>query len=300
MRSLLLRSQLVIAILCLFGLPVAAQLDVAFVLDTSATTTIDLNILRTVLFNIMTRVRDGTEPDVQFGIVAFQDYDLLPFGADTDKPYLLVADMQDDIANVTNVANLAMMSLDPGFGGDREESVLTALFQMITGEGQFYGQDEEIPEGLELEFRSDAQKIIALYTDNEFHDPLTDAGYPGPNFTAVTDLLVENGMKVVALSRREDDATRDDMEILTMATGSQVRNGTDTFECFVGGTELEEGDELVCEGVTNDAQVIEDAFVNMIVTCYEPDEFTPLTCGGVYGLVCVFTGFLASVLSFFT
>lgn len=284
---------------------VAAQLDVAFVLDTSDSTLDDIALLRNppimpVIQNIMTRVRAETEADTQFGIVAFQDYPILPFGLETDEPYILVADLQDDIANVTAVALQMMNSLDPGEGNDRPESILTAFFQMLTGDGQEV-DEITIPEDLELEFREDAQKIIVLFTGNPFHAPERVPSYPGPSFATVIDLLtdedVDPAFKVVGISPTDQADTVADMERLTNATGSQA---TGDFDCF-DGTHINEGEELVCVGASGDAQDLEDAFVNMIVAAYVvPDEFVPLTCSGLYALVCVITGGIGAILSFFT
>ena len=294
-------SKLSLALFLLVA-PVKAQLDLVFVLDTTASFTLEVPLFQQVFSGIVNDVLTTVDADTHFGVATFEDYGILPFGVETDSPYDRIADLQPNTMNVTTL----VAGIVAGLGNDMMESGLTALDQIINGEGQAFGQGMEIPEGLQMNFRDDAIKIIVLWTDSAFNDPEQTPGYPGPSFDSViaslTNETVQPPFRFVGISRSEDSAAETDLVRLADATGSTNLLGD--FECFPG-MNVTNNTALVCEGVAApDATIIQTAFVNMITQAYQldgaDDEFVPLQCGGLYAAVCLIAGGLAAGLSCFT
>ena len=279
-----------------------AALDVAFVLDTTASFATDFTLFQTSIANIMSTIASTVDSDVHFGIVTFEDYGILPFGVATDIPYERVIDLTPNMAAVTTAA----AGITPlGLGNDARESYLTAVFQLLNGAGQLqFGQaaTDFIAAGQQLNFRSNAQKVVVVWTDAGFNDPTRQPGYPGPMLSTVTAALTNTTVtppfRFVGLSRSTIAMPIDDLKILAAATQS---NATQDFTCFPG-TTIAEGENLVCGGVGGSASTITTAFVNMVAEAYLIDQgvFVPLTCAGVAFLLCPVLFGVGGLLSCFT
>jgi hypothetical protein len=144
----------------------ANKADVVFVIDISGSFRNDLQPLKDQVQGILANITAVT-PDSEFGLVTFSDYPLQDFGNPGDKAYELVLNLTSDQgAFIAAVNNLVASG-----GGDDPESQLTALYQMVTGEGQSVdGCDAcAIMAGQQINFRPGAAAVAMLWTDAVRH-----------------------------------------------------------------------------------------------------------------------------------
>lgn len=133
--------------------------DVMFMLDVSGSMGGVLNTAKANSINIMNAVR-GLIPDTNFGVMSTVDYPgghsgcgySSTYGASTDYPYLLNANLSSDISSTANGINgLVLRS-----GADGPESFTRALWEL--------NNDETIA------WRSGSKKIAIYWLDNIPHD----------------------------------------------------------------------------------------------------------------------------------
>jgi len=93
-------------------------------------------------------------PDAAFGVAHFEDYNFLPYGAATDKPYELTQPITTDTTAVTTAINLLAL----GSGGDGPQSYTRVMYE--TYNDALSG----------IAWRAGAQRILIILGDNVSHD----------------------------------------------------------------------------------------------------------------------------------
>jgi hypothetical protein len=173
-------------------------LDAMFLVDTTGSMGGTINGLRKDLAAIVTAL-DAAGLDARFGLGDFQDY---PYGqGNTDHAYQLDRRIGPADASLTRALN----DLTLGGGGDGPESVLTALLQSTTGQGDF-----SVRPGQQAHYRPPALKLAFTATDNPFHEhgdanwQMDSQGrsipWPGPTWAATMAALRKEGVHQVGLA----------------------------------------------------------------------------------------------------
>lgn len=189
------------------------SLDVHFSVDTTGSIEGEIHDLQRDLQNVVIPELKKRIANVAFGVSAFQDFPLPPFGSEggsrgiaADRPFRLLTGITTDIDRVGE----AVMSLDQplGSGGDVPEAGAEALWQIATGQGfkhdgielikPFTGKAERGGGKLGgVGFRENALRVVLHVTDAPTHEP---ADYE-PVFSG-THSLVEAGDELAALHCR--------------------------------------------------------------------------------------------------
>src|SRR5262249_50454356 len=109
--------------------------DVFIIVDLSGSFIDDLPVFQAQAPAVIQHLIN-TNPGVHFGLGAFQDYPIAPFGDASlgDRAYYRVVDLTADSSQVLSA--IAGLSATPGAGSDDPQSQLAALFQAATGAGQ--------------------------------------------------------------------------------------------------------------------------------------------------------------------
>ena len=162
-----------------YSLLTAGKVDVLFLFDTSARFDDDLPFFKADAPAIMANIK-AVNSNTRFALSTFRDFPLNSWGDIGDFVYRREIDLTWDTLLVENT----IQSLSAAGGGDLPGSQLEAIYQSITGEGITYST-YVLPGGSRINFRPDAVKIIALWTDAEFHKPSDAPDYPGASFTEV-------------------------------------------------------------------------------------------------------------------
>ena len=171
--------------------------DVYFLVDLTGSFYDDLPNFKSQAPGIIATIK-ASNPNSRFGLGTFEDYPIYPFGSlsSGDKAYKQISDLTSDTLSIINAIN----GLYTRNGYDWPESQLPALFQTATGKGQdlsLLGYPEaSIPAGQRASFRSDASKLILLWTDAPFHLP-GDPGlipYPGNSVSETAAELLRAGI----------------------------------------------------------------------------------------------------------
>lgn len=197
---------------------VSGNLDVLFLFDTTGSMGGLITSAQTSASEILTSLSTFGD-DVRFGVAHYEDFPTFPWGASTDVPYALLADIGSATA-----AQTAINSLSLGNGSDWPESNLYALQQAATT----------------TSWRDDATRVIVWFGDAEGHDPNTTTGYPGPTLAQAIGALTGNTVVVTAIDLSGMDDTGQVTAITTATGGSSftgaVNAGTiaATIEGLVG------------------------------------------------------------------
>jgi predicted small lipoprotein YifL len=168
-------------------------------------------------------------PDVRFGVGAFGDFPIDPYGERGDTPFEMRRAVTGDIGAV----QAAIDGLPYYDGADLPESQVEALYQVATGEGleTFVPPAPGCPQpGLGYPcFREGSQPVIVLVTDAPFHNGPGWA-YPYTGFTPMphryedaVDALDRVRARVIGIASEPD--ARDHLEQLARATGAVDTDG---------------------------------------------------------------------------
>ena len=233
----------------------ACPLDIYILIDLTGSFEADVATLNEQAPTIVSTIL-ADNPNTRFGLGWFQDYGYDPYGAYTDKPYVRVVDLTfDSMALFTDMAGLAI-----GYGGDYPESQVPALYQSVTGAGDgIY-----IPSGQQANFRSEAAKVIVLWTDAPFHRVY--GAIPGatpPTYDqAVAALQALSRTQVLGIS--SDGGGLADLRDITADTGSLApARGVDCDQD--GSVDILAGEPLVCI-IAFDGAGITEAFTALVET----------------------------------
>ncbi len=110
-----------------------ARADVVFLLDTTGSMAVPLHQLRTEFLEpggVVDRL-SAQIGELRVGLVAYQDFGMLPYGGPIDVPAQILSAMTTDFTSV----QLALNALTSTGGGDIPESAVEALHHLVTGSG---------------------------------------------------------------------------------------------------------------------------------------------------------------------
>ncbi|MEO1628857.1 MAG: hypothetical protein AAFV25_27150, partial [Bacteroidota bacterium] len=225
--------------------------DVVFLLDLSGSFGADIADFQANAAGIIEVVREKY-PNTRFGVGSFIDYPVSPHGIPSDFAYNLDIDLTSDDAALLS----AIAALTTNDGYDLPESQLTAIYEVITGEG-----DAFVPAGQQASFDPCANKLIVLWTDAPMHTPTRSVGYPGRSFDDVEAAIQSMGddcpaggehpLLFAGLDRASNADTLADLATVAAFSGAFVPAGG--MDCDGDGiAEVAEGEEIVCPDVTGD------------------------------------------------
>ncbi|MBW2254822.1 MAG: hypothetical protein JRI25_09525, partial [Deltaproteobacteria bacterium] len=107
------------------------RVDVLFSIDTTGSMDAELGKMQDYLADSVVRDIRGFVSDAAFGVSAFRDFPLHPFGGTGDYPFRLVQRVTTDETDIQS----AVDSLTAGGAGDGPESGFEALYQIAVGDG---------------------------------------------------------------------------------------------------------------------------------------------------------------------
>ena len=225
------------------------QADVYFLIDTTASMGGEIeNLTETLSTDIIPAIRDEIM-DVWFGVGAFDDYPVAPYGSDLrgDRPFYQVQRM----TSAAEDAQAAVASLTVHFGDDRPESDVTALHTVATGLGDGVYIDPPA-DCLSSEigypcFRSNSLPIILLITDAPFHNGpgdenlYTDIPTAPVSYAAMLAELEAIHAKVIGVN---SGWARPHLVTLAQDTGTMdISDNTLVFDIYSDGLGL--GDQII-------------------------------------------------------
>jgi hypothetical protein len=159
------------------------RFDVFFNADTTGSMDGEISNLQSSLDEIVIPAITSAADDVWFGVGAYEDFPVAPFGEPDcyygaldgpDQPFELFSEMSPDKA-VTQAAvgQLAIAGNAIGCGNDTPESAIEAMYQIATGEGLAEPAPTNVPANSSgiggVGFREDAVPVIVNITDAVSH-----------------------------------------------------------------------------------------------------------------------------------
>ncbi len=175
--------------------PSPGKADVVFVFDVSGSMN---SVLQSAAANATTIMSDlaALLGDVQFGVVGFSDYPVLPYGAPSDHPYILHQALTGDRSKVQNALN----GLTLENGEDTPEAYSRALYEMYSDPA--------------VGWRTGSRRFVIMFGDSVPHD--SDPGRDGSlntaddlEFDAVLDELRDEQMTLLFVSSTNETAIQD-------------------------------------------------------------------------------------------
>ncbi len=176
---------------------------------------------------------------------------MAPWGSPGDVPYNLVQNFQDlSIVAEKDAFVAAINGMNNASGGnDLPEAQLTALEQASTGAGQNTGSPSAVDHILATvpppSWSMNTSKIFLLWTDDTYHDPAVEPGYPGPTFDeAILAVKALDPPMVVGLSSGGGAAGVTGLNAIAAATGAVAVEPVDCDDD--GRVDIFPGQPLVC------------------------------------------------------
>lgn len=206
-----------------------AYLDVVISMDATGSFGGEIDALQRSLEDVVLPELSGRAREVGVGIARFEDFPVSPFGGPDDLPFELVTPITTDPGRI-RAALAALGTL--GNGGDLPESGAEALYQIATGEGFVLDGSTLVPPfgrgapgGGELGgagFREGSYRVIVHVTDAPTHEP-SDYGalVPGAHGTTQAVAALE-ALEIRALGVASNEAARDHLETIALATGATI------------------------------------------------------------------------------
>jgi hypothetical protein len=162
------------------------SLDAFFLMDTTGSMLGEIVNLQNALTTTVVPGIRAAVPDSQFGVGAFEDFPIDPYGSApassectgaepvNDQPFELKRAITSDIASVaTGVASLRTATAPIGCGDDWPESGIEALYQVATGEGLSSPSPTHVPPNTSgvggVGYRGDAMPVVVAITDAVTH-----------------------------------------------------------------------------------------------------------------------------------
>lgn len=205
---------------------VVGQMDVFLLIDTTGSFGGEIDALQNDLRGRIVPELRARVADIAFGVGRFEDFPVLPFGAENDLPFALLTPITTDEARID--AAVAALDQPLGHGGDPKESGAEALYQVATGEGYreiieaFSDPGEGGGRGAGVGFRAGALRVVVHVTDAEAHAP-DDYGtvFPGTrDLSSAIAALEQERIRVIGVS--SGAAARRDLEAVAHGTGSVI------------------------------------------------------------------------------
>lgn len=207
--------------------------DVFFLIDNTQSMKNEIDAIRAQLRNTLAPAIYEEIPDTEFGVATFSDFPVGDYGRSDDMvedhPFDLRLQMTEDLARVQGAVDVIRL----GDGVDTPESQVEALYQVATGEGlePYIQPSFGCPGGGfgAACFRDDAQPVVLLFTDDEFHGgPVSGAqpydpavlGVAPHTYEATVEELTRRGIRVLGLWSGEMPSKRVDLEAVAEDTGA--------------------------------------------------------------------------------
>lgn len=158
-------------------------MDVFVNMDTTGSMTGPINNLQASLGNTVIPGIQATVPNTQFGVGAFEDFPISPFGSNPcnatgqpDQPFELLQPITAVVGSIqAGVQALTQNGAPIGCGFDIPESTIEALYQIATGDGLLGPAPTNVPPNNAgvggVEFRSGSMPVIVSISDATSHDP---------------------------------------------------------------------------------------------------------------------------------
>lgn len=227
-----------------------SPLDAMFVVDQTGSFGNDLAAFKTAANNVVNTLT-SVAPGVRAAIAEFRDYPMAPWGSPGDVPYNLVQNFLDlSIVAEKNAFVAAINAMGPASGGnDLPEAQLTSLEQAASGAGQNTGSPAAVdyiaPTVPPPSWQMNTSKIFLLWTDDTYHDPAVEPGYPGPTFDeAILAVKALDPPMVVGLSSGGGAAGVTGLNAIATATGAVAVEPVDCDDD--GRVDIFPGEPLVC------------------------------------------------------
>ncbi|MCP4804609.1 MAG: VWA domain-containing protein [Proteobacteria bacterium] len=203
-------------------------LDVYLLTDRTASMGGALSQLDSAVSGTLLDDVEAVVPDSQFGLGAFQDFGVHPYGEETDQAFTPLVDLTSDHNELADAVAL----LEPDGGSDVPESQGPALYATATGDalgawtaastctGDTFGHPC---------FRAQAIAVVVLITDATSHnDALGEnlyssgaLGFDAPVYTEVVTELRDQAVRVVGLAHKGTGLD----ELLAVATDAVDASG---------------------------------------------------------------------------
>lgn len=164
------------------------SMDVFFNMDTTGSMFGPIQNLQNSLTGSVIPSVQGQVPDTQFGVGAFEDFPIAPFGDNPcgsgvggpDQPFQLLQAITDVAGSVLAGVNALSTGGTPiGCGGDLPESNIEALYQIATGEGLLGPAPTNVPPNATgvggVGFRESSLPVVVSITDAPSHNPDNEA-----------------------------------------------------------------------------------------------------------------------------
>lgn len=162
-------------------------LDVFFLMDTTGSMFGSITNLQSAVNTMTTGIR-AEVPDAQFGVGAFEDFPILPYGSlrgsdcgrgglpTPDQPFHLFQTITANIAQVQTGTGMLRTATGPiGCGQDWPESGIEALYQVATGDGLTGPSPTTVPANHTgvggVAFRQGSMPVIVQISDAQMHGP---------------------------------------------------------------------------------------------------------------------------------
>lgn len=209
-----------------------SMLDVHLSIDTTGSFVEEIDALqRTLATSVLPAIR-ALVPRSSFGLSQFQDFPRAPYGADSDRPYLLLQRITSDFSSISSAVGRLPSRI--GNGGDVPESGYEALYQIGTGAGLAIDGVTYVPRytgsaalgggtNAGVGFRDDSFRVVVHATDAASHSPADYLpGLPGTHSaTDVLEAFRAEGIRLVGISN--GGYARYQLESLALATGAYVQ-----------------------------------------------------------------------------
>lgn len=230
------------------------NLDLAFVIDTTASMSDDINQVKKDMTQYLNELKENGLVNYRVAIVDYRDF-ASRTGDSDDYPYQVQLDFTNDYDLIISTIN----SLTLGYGGDTEETICSALIDGLS----------------ELSWRSEAGKAAILMGDAPALDP-----EPITNYTkdmAVNKLMTDNtgyeeDIKDRSTSYYDLDSQaslRSKVTLFTIATSSN----SETIECFNYLAEGTGGESYIAEN-SEDISNIMTEIIETIPEVVEENELS--------------------------
>lgn len=175
-------------------------MDVFFNMDTTGSMDGEVSNLQSSLTSTVIPGIVATIPDTQFGVGAYEDFPISPYGepncyygalAGPDQPFQLFSEITDDVVAVQAAVNqLGIGGNAIGCGNDTPESAVEAMYQIATGTGLMGPGATAVPANASgiggVGFREGTMPVVVNITDAISHH----AGASGCGGVTYTDASV--------------------------------------------------------------------------------------------------------------
>lgn len=173
------------------------SMDVFVNMDTTASMDGAIENLQDAITTIVPDIQ-AVVPDTEFGVGAFQDFPVVPWGLASDQVFELVQPITNDMDAVQD----ALLGFQLGDGNDPPEAHYEALYQIATGEGLDGPGATMVPANHDgiggVGFREGSLPIVVSITNEISHD--TEEQDCGRLYTgAVADVAHSRTQTVTAL-----------------------------------------------------------------------------------------------------